>query len=496
MASLKEIKEERKKKSVLLREKGMSLYPVASGRDMDIATLGKKFSALAKAKKKVAIAGRIMSIRGQGALVFFDIHDGTGSFQCLMKKDEVAEDVFGSFQDGADIGDIVRVKGTLFITKQEKRALLVKEWAMLAKTFRPLPDKWHGLQDTEERYRRRYLDILMSEESRARFIMRSRLVSEVRRYMDGEGFLEVETPILQPLAGGAIARPFRTHHNALDIDMYLRIAPELYLKELLVGGMPKVYELGRLFRNEGIDVTHNPEFTTMEMYEAYADAEAHMKFFETMIRTVAKRTLGTSSFSYDGHTIDLGKKFARVPFFELLKRYALIPNPETMTREDLLLTAQQAGVDATATDPMEKIWDQIYKKMCRPKLIQPTFITDYPAAFSPLAKRQEENADLIDRFQVVIGGLEVVNAFSELNDPTEQEERFALQEKNKKGGDEEAHGTDREFIEALEYGMPPAAGLGVSIDRLVMLFSDAKNIRDVILFPTLRPKDGGEHHKE
>lgn len=492
MASLKEIKEERKKKSALLREKGMSLYPVSSGRDMEIVALGKKFSALAKAKKKVALAGRVTSIRGQGAIVFFDIHDGTGSFQCLMKKDEIAEDAFTLFQDGSDIGDIVRVKGTLFITKQEKKALLVKEWAMLAKTLRPLPDKWHGLQDTEERYRRRYLDLLMSEESRARFVLRSRLVSEVRKYMDGEGFLEVETPVLQPLAGGAIARPFHTHHNALDIDLYLRIAPELYLKELLVGGLPKVYELGRLFRNEGIDTTHNPEFTTIELYEAYADATMHMKFLETMLRTVTKRTLGATSFSYDGHTIDMGKKFARVPFFELLKRYALIPNPETMSRDDLLLTARQAGVEVTPADPVEKIWDHIYKKMCRPKLIQPTFITDYPTAFSPLAKRQEKSPDKIDRFQVVIGGLEVVNAFSELNDPAEQEERFALQEKNKKGGDEEAHSTDREFIEALEYGMPPSAGLGMSIDRLAMLFSDVKNIREVILFPTLRPKDGGE----
>jgi len=364
----------------------------------------------------------------------------------------------------------------------------VKDWKMLAKSLRSLPDKWHGLQDVEERFRRRYLDTLMSSEVKQRFVLRSKIITEIRRILDDEGFLEVETPMLQPMAGGAIAEPFVTHHNALDIDLYLRIAPELYLKKLLVGGFSKVYEVNRNFRNEGIDVTHNPEFTMLEFYESYSDAKKQMVFIEGMLKTLTKKIFGKTTISYGGEKISFSKKFAIVSFLDLLKRYALIANPESITLDELRLKAKQLGVDVANVDGAEKIMDNIYKKTCRPKLTQPTFIVDYPAGFSPFAKRKEGNDELIDRFQLVVSGIEMVNAFSELNDPLDQRERYLEQDKKKKGGDAEVSPSDKDYLEAMEYGMPPAGGVGLGVDRLVMLFTDTKNIKEVILFPTMKPK--------
>jgi len=489
MASLEEIRNERIKKLELLKEKGINPYPITTNRDFTVEKALADFTKLSKRKNPLSVAGRVMALRGQGALVFGDIDDGTGRIQVLFKKDELGEEKIKLLTDTADIGDFISCKGGLFTTKRKEKTLLVKDWSMLSKSLRPLPDKFHGLQDVEERFRRRYLDTLSSPEVKERFILRSKFVSELRKELDGQDFMEVETPILQPLAGGANAEPFTTHHNALDIDLNLRIAPELYLKELLIGGFPKVYEIGRLFRNEGIDVTHNPEFTTMELYENFASAGDHMELLEKLLKKMVKNTTGKTSITYNGEKIDFGKKYNRVSLYNLLKQYALIPDPENATDEELVLKAKQFGGEVHKGEPRYKILDTIYKRACRPKLIQPTFIVDYPVEFSPLAKRQEGSDTLIDRYQLVAGGLELVNAFSELNDPLDQRERFMHQEKNKEKGDKEAQPKDEEFIEAIEYGLPPSAGLGLSIDRMVMLLTDAHNIREVIFFPTLRPRE-------
>ena len=489
MASLEEIRAERIKKINDLKEKKINPYPVLSTRDFSLAEVAQDFLKLSKRKKPVHLTGRVMALRGQGALVFFNIDDGTGVFQGLLKKDEIKEDARKLFVDTVDIGDFVEIKGSLFTTKRKEKTLLVKDWKMLSKSLRPLPDKWHGLQDVEERFRKRYLDTIMSTEVKDRFVLRSKIITEFRKILNDKEYLEVETPILQSLAGGAIAQPFLTHHNALDIDLNLRIAPELYLKKLLVGGFPKVYEIGRNFRNEGVDTTHNPEFTMLEFYESYSDAGKQMIFVESIFKTLVKKIFTGTTILYGEEKISFSKKFTVVSFLDLLKRYALIANPENITLDELKLKAKQLGVDVADSDGLEKVMDNIYKKVCRPKLIQPTFIVDYPAAFSPFAKRKEDNPALIDRFQLVIGGIEIVNAFSELNDPLDQRERYVEQDKKKKRGDAEVSPSDEDYLEAMEYGMPPAGGVGIGIDRVVMLFTNTKNIKEVILFPTMRPKE-------
>ena len=488
MASLEEIKDERIKKLNALKRAGIDPYPVSTTIGLSLEEAVSGFNVIVKKKKSIVLGGRIKAIRGQGAIIFFDMYDGTGSIQGLIKKGELDDKLQTLFVETADIGDFIEIKGKLFVTKRKEKTLLVSDWKMLAKSLRPLPDKWHGLQDVEERFRRRYLDTLMSPEVKERFVVRSKIITALRNALNESGYLEVETPILQPLAGGALAEPFKTHHNALDIDLYLRIAPELYLKELLVGGFPKVYEIGRNFRNEGIDVTHNPEFTMLEFYESFSDAAKQRAFVEKTIKQVVKSITKKSSLAYDGATIDFSKKWSVISYFDLLKRYALILNPESISREELRIKANQFGVHVDDKDSTEKIMDNIYKKLCRPKLIQPTFITDYPKAFSPFAKQSAEDPTLIDRFQLVVGGLEVVNAFSELNDPIEQRERYMEQDKKRRGGEADVSPSDESYLEAMEYGMPPAGGVGLGVDRLVMLLTDTKNIREVILFPTLRPK--------
>ena len=358
---------------------------------------------------------------------------------------------------------------------------------MLSKSLRPLPEKWHGMTDVEERFRKRYLDILMNEEVKGRFVLRSRLISEIRKFLDGENFLEVETPILHQLSGGANAEPFLTRHNALNIDLYLRIAPELYLKRLLVAGFDKIYEIGRLFRNEGIDPVHNPEFTELELYEAYQDSDGLRNFLETFVKAIVKKFFGKKKLEYAEHKIEFGKKFKEISFYDALSRYAFVMNPESVSLRELALKAKQFGIDARESDSRWKIADHIFKKICRPKIIQPTFVVNYPLESSPLAKRISGKT-LLDRFQLIIGGLEIANGFSELNDPLEQAERFAASEKSAKEGDKEANLADMDFIEAMEYGMPPAAGVGLGIDRLAMLLTDTRNIKEIILFPTMRPK--------
>jgi len=488
MASLEEIRTERLKKRALLKEYGMNPYPIATKRSLSVASALSSFAKYSRDHKKMTLAGRVMAIRGQGALVFFNLQDDEAVMQGFLKRDEMDDKLFALFQDVIDVGDIIECTGTLFMTKRKERTIQVKEWKILSKSLRPLPDKWHGLQDVEERFRKRYLDMIMSSEVRARFKLRSKIITEIRNLLNDADYLEVETPLLQSLAGGALAEPFKTHHNALDIDLNLRIAPELYLKKLLVGGFPRVYEIGRNFRNEGIDATHNPEFTMLEFYSAYETCASQMAFVEKLIKTLVKVVHKSTRIKSGEDTIDVSKKFAVVSFLDLFKRYASIDNPETMSREDWRLASERFGVKVETHNSIEKIMDNVYKKACRPKIIQPTFIIDYPAGFSPFAKKQEANPSLIDRFQLVIDGIEVVNAFSELNDPLEQKARYEEQDIKKKGGEGDVSPSDEDYLEAIEYGLPPAGGVGIGIDRVAMILSDTRNIREVLLFPTMRPQ--------
>ncbi len=499
MSSLEEVRNERIKKLNALKEKGIDPFPVSTKRDATVAEAVDNFTKLKK-KRKIYLAGRIMAIRAHGGSIFFNINDGslatktkeTASLQSYIKQDEVGPEQFSLFEQTIDIGDFVELAGSLFVTKRGEKTLLVSSWKILVKALRPLPEKWHGLQDIEEKSRRRYLDLLSNEDSKKRFLIRSKMISEMRKFLDAAGYVEVETAVLQSLAGGASAQPFLTHHNALDIDLYLRIAPELYLKKLLIGGIPKVYEVSRNFRNEGIDVTHNPEFTALEFYEAYSDAQKQRELVEKMLRSLVKTLFKKSFTEYAGNRIDFSKKFSVVSYYDLIKRGSLMPNPESAAQEDFSLKAKQLGIDVAPSDTKEKIMDNIFKKIIRPKLIQPTFVIDYPVNYLPLAKRKPDNPELVDAFQFYAGGLELVKAFSELNDPIDQTERFAQQDKAKAAGDVEAQPSDKDFVEAMEHGMPPAGGVGIGLDRLAMFFTDTANIRDVVLFPTLRPKTNDE----
>jgi lysyl-tRNA synthetase class 2 len=477
MSSLEEIREERIKK--------MGPYPVSVSRSFEIADVINKFS---KIKKSIFVVGRIKAIRSHGGSIFFDIDDGTGSLQAYLKLDEVGQAQFSLFEQTIDIGDFVELKGILFKTKKQEKTLRVSKWRTIAKSLRPLPEKWHGLKDVEERFRKRYLDLLMNKEVKERFLLRSKIISEIRNLLDKNGFIEVETPVLQNLAGGALAEPFTTHHNALDLDLYLRLAPELFLKKLLVGGFNKIYEIGKDFRNEGIDVTHNPEFTMLELYESYRDAEYLRGFIEKILKEIVKKACKKKEIIYGENKISFAKKFSIISYFDILKRIALMPEPEKAGREDFSLRAKQFGIEVESFETKEKIADNIFKKICRPKIIQPCFVVDYPVGASPLAKRKPDNPEMIDRFQLIIAGLEIVNGFSELNDPIDQRKRFGEQDKLKEKGEKSVSPSDEDYLEALEYGMPPAAGLGLGIDRLIMLLTNTQNIREVILFPTLRPK--------
>ncbi|MDO8555395.1 MAG: lysine--tRNA ligase [bacterium] len=487
--ALEDIRNFRIEKLKKLKEAGILAYPIESQKDADIADILKKWGTFAKKKKETCLAGRIMALRGQGALIFVDLDDGTGKIQALLKRDVVGEASTRLFEETADLGDFVEITGTFFVTKRGEKTIEVKKWKMLAKSLRPLPEKWEGLKDPEEQMRRRYLHLLSDPSAKERFIKRSKLISEIRNFLDKDGYLEVETPILQTLYGGASAMPFTTRYNALNTDFYLRISPELYLKRLLIAGFPKVYELNRNFRNEGIDVTHSPEFTMLEFYAAYKTAADQRNFVEKLIKALVKKTEGQPSFKNSGETIDVSRKFVVVSYYDLFKKYAGVLQPEKLSQNEAMIEAERLGIKIETGDNLPKILDNIYKKMCRPKLIQPTFVTDFPVEYLPLAKRKEDDPSLVDAFQLIIAGVEIVKAFSELNDPLDQRERFENQEKSKKLGDKEAQSLDEDFIEAMEHGMPPSAGVGIGIDRLFMLLSDTHNIRDVILFPTLKPKN-------
>ncbi len=485
--AFEEIRNERIKKIEKLKEARVDAYPAEVKRTFPICDALKKFSLLAKSKKKLSLAGRVIAKREHGGAMFLDLYDGTAKVQIYFKEDILGTHYALAFEV-LDVGDFIECEGRFFKTKRGEPTLEVSRWRMLAKSLRPLPEKWHGLQDIEERFRKRYLDLLMNEGVRARFETRSRLVSALRAFLDKTGFLEVETPMLQPIAGGALARPFQTHHNALDADFYLRIAKELYLKRLLVGGFERIYEIGKDFRNEGIDMSHNPEFTMLECYAAYWDEERMMRFVEEMFLSFLKALGKKTGTEYGGEKIIFGKKFKRISFRDILARYALITDYNKETRESMAVHARRLGIDVGTHESKGKIADEIYKKICRPYVIQPTFITNHPLDISPLAKRRVGIEDEVRRFQLIVAGMELANGFSELNDPLDQRARFEAQERERAGGEEEAHEKDEEYLEAMEYGMPPAAGLGVGIDRAAMLFTDTKNVREIVLFPTLRPK--------
>ena len=500
MSLIKEITKNRKQKLEAIQRAGFSVYPSETKRTHKISEALNDFSKISKAKKKIVLAGRIRALRSHGKIAFLNIDDGStnspqggsGSIQALLKHIALGEKSYKFFLDNFDIGDFIEITGILFKTERGEKTIDVQNFKILAKNLLPLPEKWHGLKDTEERYRKRYLDLIFNTEVREKFKLRSKIIQEIRSFLEKEGFLEVETPVLQPIYGGAKARPFKTHLNALDIDLYLRIAPELYLKRLLVGGFEKVYEIGRVFRNEGVDRSHNPDFTTLEFYWAYANYKELMELTEKMISTIVRNTFAKNGSApeiiYDGKKINFKIPFVRVEFSQLIKKYTKI-NLEEIHLEKLKKEAKKMGVEVTPGSQKPEVADEIYKKFCLPKIQQPTFIIHHLLGSFPLAKQLESNPKKLANFQLVIAGWELVNAFSELNDPIEQRRRFQEQEKFFKSGLEEAQRTDEDFLEALEYGMPPAAGFGLGIDRLVTLLTDSHSLREVILFPTMKPKD-------
>ena len=488
MASLEELREVRLAKLQKLKEKGIDPYPATSFVTHSLSQATEDFDNISSSGENVTLGGRVMSLRGQGALIFLNFFDGTGTFQALVKNEENTKDAFELFNDTVDIGDFVEMTGPLFVTRTGQKTIQVSSWRMLAKSLRPLPEKWHGLQDPDERFRRRYLDALMDEEVRNRFIARSKTISLIRKILNERDYLEVETPMLQPLYGGASAEPFITHHNALDVDLYLRISPELYLKRMIVAGLPRVYEISRNFRNEGVDMTHNPEFTMLEFYETFSDSPKQMAFVEKMIRELTQNICGGDVIKFEDKEIDVAKPFTVVSYVDLLKDKAGIPDPVNATLAELKVKALELGVDVAPTDSEMKILDNIYKKVARPNIVNPTFIIEYPADYLPLAKRNPENPKLVDAFQLVIAGVEMVKAFSELNDPIDQMERFVAQESHKTKGETDAQRKDDDFIESMEYGMPPMGGVGIGIDRLVMILTNTRNIKEVIFFPTMKPR--------
>ena len=436
--------------------------------------------------KDVCLAGRMMSKREMGKASFCDILDQTGRIQCYVRVNEIGQEEYERFKK-LDIGDIIGVKGFVFKTKKGEISIHVKELKLLSKSLLPLPEKWHGLKDMDLRYRQRYVDLIVNPEVRKTFENRSRIITSIRNYLDERGYMEVETPVLNTIAGGAAARPFITHHNTLDIDMYMRIATELHLKRLIVGGFEKVYEIGRLFRNEGMDVKHNPEFTTIELYEAYTDYEHIMNLTEDIMINAAIKVLGTTEFTYQGKQINFAKPWARKTMAQAVKEVTGVDfdvnNTDELAREAAKKFGAEVKEDATWGEVLYQLFDENVEKT----IVQPTFIIDHPVEVSPLAKRRKDDPRLTERFELFIVGSEFANAFSELNDPIDQRERFERQVALREKGDEEAGMMDEDFINALMYGMPPTGGLGIGIDRFVMLLTDSYSIRDVLLFPTMKP---------
>jgi lysyl-tRNA synthetase class 2 len=483
---LSDVLADRRAKLERLREAGIDPFPPEFGEREDIAEVRAAHEGLApgiETESRHRVAGRIVSRRGHGKACFLDLRDGSGQIQLHAREDLLGEEPYKVLVE-LDLGDIVGVEGTALATRRGgELSLAIDHWRLLAKSLRPPPDKFHGLEDVETRYRHRELDLIANEESRRLFGLRARTVSEVRRWLDERGFIEVETPVLQPLYGGALAKPFTTHHNALDRDLYLRIATELYLKRLVVGGIDRVYELGKDFRNEGISHKHNPEFTMLEWYEACSDYVATAHRVETMVAEVAERVLGTTKVERGDVTIDFAPPWNRVSFRDAIREGSGIDIAEHPTREAL---AAAIGGEPDPSEGWGKLVDGLLSKHVEPGLIQPTFVIDYPVELSPFAKSHRSEPGLVERFEAFAGGMEIANGFTELNDPDEQRRRFEQQAAELERGDEEAQPYDEDFVGALEQGMPPTGGVGIGIDRLVMLLTGAKSVREVVLFPAMR----------
>jgi len=469
-----------------LRAAGVEPYPYRYDVSHRVEEVAQREKELTEGETVVSLAGRIMSLREHGKTTFGHVEDRTGRVQFYARQDALGADGYANFKL-LEVGDIVGIKGVVFRTKTNELTVRMREYQVLAKALRPLPEKWHGLQDKELRYRQRYVDLIVNAEVREIFLKRSRIIEAMRRFLLGRGYLEVETPVLQPIYGGAAARPFVTHHNALDVDLYLRIANELYLKRLLVGGLERVFEFSKDFRNEGIDRSHNPEFTMMECYSAFEDYMDYMEMVEEMMRVIAGEISTDGRITFAGREIDFNRPWRRVRFFEALDE-ATSQDFRAMKEEEILDAASRLNIDlAKVTSPARGL-DLIFGEAVEPGLFEPTFVYDYPKALSPLAKDHRSLEGLVERFEPFIGGFEVGNAFSELNDPIEQRARFEEQALMRKRGDEEAHVLDEDYLRALEFGMPPAAGLGLGVDRLTMIFTDARSIREVLFFPQMRPE--------
>ncbi len=485
MATIDEIKKSRLRKLKAIESAGFWAYPIRTKRTHTCFQALRYFNKLSKEDKEIVLAGRILSLRQHGGLVFSNIKDETSNIQVLFKKDRLGEKSYKFFLDNFDVGDFIELRGVLFKTKKGEKTLEVADYNILAKSLLPLPEKWHGIKDIEERYRKRYLDLIFNEKVKEKFELRSKVIKEIREFLEKEGFIGVETPILQPIYGGAKAKPFKTKLNALSVDLYLRISPELYLKRLLVGGIGKVYEIGKCFRNEGMDKEHNPDFTMLEFYWAYANYKDLMKLTEKMFLVLLKNLFGKLEIEYEGKKINFKTPWPRIEFNQLFKKYTKI-NLEEINLKAIKKEAKKMGI--VPEGDKSNIADEIYKKYCRPKIIQPIFIIHWPSESLPLAKKLDKNSIKSASFQLIAGGMELIKAYSEQNNPLEQKKRFEEQEKTFKQGFKEAQRMDRDFIEALEYGMPPAAGFGMGIDRLVALLTNSHSLREVILFPTMKPK--------
>ena len=490
MKEISDLIEQRIKKLEELRQMGIEPFGGPFYAENHASELLDKFNSVTKESIEESVvvcslAGRIVSIRDFGKAVFAHIQDATGKIQIYFKKDVLGEKQV--IIKKLDIGDIIGLKGQLFRTRTNELTIEVKDFVILTKSLRPLPEKWHGLKDVETRYRQRYVDLIVNPAVRQTFAQRSVIIKAIRDFLESQGFIEVETPMMHQIPGGATARPFKTHHIALGIDLYLRIAPELYLKRLLVGGYERVYELNRNFRNEGISTKHNPEFSMLEFYIAYRDYNFLMSFTEELISSVAQRALGTLKIPFGDIIIDLTPPWPRIPMIDALLQKG-VPPEVVNNKEKAIVWGKAHHIEINEGATLGKVLDEIFKEIVEPELVQPTFIIDYPVELSPLAKKKPDNPELVERFELFIASREIANAFSELTDPMDQHERFTKQVEAKKQGDEEAHWMDEDFVRALEYGMPPAAGEGIGIDRLVMLLTNSQSIRDVILFPQLKPE--------
>ena len=491
MEKTSELIQKRRDKFDQLKTNNLQLFPndfkVSHTINEIHGIIGKTPEAVKEDEPVFNLAGRMMAINRFGKTAFIRFRDRSGQLQAYIRKDRIGDEAYHLFRQ-MDVGDFVGLSGGMFKTKTGEWTLLVSELKLLCKTIRPLPEKFHGLKDPEKRYRQRYLDLMMNPDVRDLFVKRSRIIQEVRNFFLERDFLEVETPMMQPVPGGAEAEPFKTHHNALGMDLFLRIAPELYLKRLVVGGFERVFEINRNFRNEGVSTQHNPEFTMLEFYQAYATFSDLMELTEQLVATVAHTVTGSTVLSYQNNPIELAGPWRRITLQKALVDIGGIDSALLNDKDALLDFAAQNGIKITKTGRLGKVITKLFDALVEPQLIQPTFITGYPAEVSPLSRRSDEEPDITERFELFIAGREIANGFSELNDPVDQKSRFAQQVENRRAGDQEAHLMDEDYIEALEYGMPPTAGEGIGIDRLVMLLTDAISIREVILFPHMKQK--------